>query len=147
MTKKRRLDARTAERLEQFLRSRRARLVERVRSLMDAAAGTEERASADHSDRARATCQTEIDAAQLDRLGRQIAEMEAALGRLSRKDYGWCDDCGSFIGLARLEALPFARRCRPCQSRAETDADRPTRATGLPLVVHSSDGPFAESKA
>ena len=149
MTVKRRLDARTAERLEQFLRSRRAELTESARSLMDAASGTEERASADHSDRARATCQTEIDAARLERLGRQIAEMEAALGRLSRRDYGWCDDCGSFLGLARLKALPFARRCRPCQSRAEADSDRPTRPIGLSPVVRSSDGggPLEKSEA
>ncbi len=130
MTAKRRLDARTAERLEQFLRLRRAELTERVRALMDAASGTEERANADHSDRASATYRTEMHAAQLDRLAHQVAEMDSALGRLIRRDYGWCDDCGSFIGLARLEALPFARRCRPCQSRAETDRDRALYPTG-----------------
>jgi DnaK suppressor protein len=149
MPEMRRLDARSAEHLEQFLRSRRAKLFERVRSLMDAASETRERTSADRSHQARATSQTEIDAAHLERLRGQIAATEAALERLSRMDYGWCDDCGSFIGLARLEALPFARRCGPCQSRVETDSDWATRPMSLSLVARSSDGggPKKESDA
>jgi len=30
-----------------------------------------------------------------------------------------CEDCGNPISAARLEALPSARRCVPCQDQAE----------------------------
>jgi DnaK suppressor protein len=107
MTGERRLDARTAEQLERVLRSRRTGLAERVRGLVEAPSD--------------ATCQAEMDAAQLERVGCQIEQVERALARLSQGDYGWCHDCGGFIGLARLRALPFTRRCQPCQ--IETGAD------------------------
>jgi len=121
MTGERRLDAHTAAQLERVLRSRRAELAERVRGLVDAPSGAEVRRSTGDSDRAPATCQAEMDAAHLDRVGCQIEQVERALARLSQGDYGWCRDCGCFIGLARLRALPFTRRCHPCQ--IGTDAD------------------------
>ena len=33
--------------------------------------------------------------------------------------YGSCLDCGGFIGSARLQAMPFAVRCRQCQESRE----------------------------
>jgi DnaK suppressor protein len=113
------LDSRTSASVEQLLRTRRAELTDKVGGLMETAARAPGRMGADQPDRTAATCQTEIEAAHLDRLARQLADVEAALVRLSCGEYGVCDECGQFIGLARLKSLPFTRLCRPCRSRSE----------------------------
>jgi DnaK suppressor protein len=123
---RRRLDSETAKRLQTFLRGRHAELTEEIRAAKEAAARSGERGSADPSDRAVAAFQHEIDALRLHRVARQLVALEAALDRLTRKEYGVCDDCGEFVGLARLKALPFTRRCRACQRHAEATSGLPS---------------------
>ena len=38
----------------------------------------------------------------------------AALERLDTGDFGWCDDCGEFIGVKRLDLDPAVLRCVEC---------------------------------
>ena len=38
--------------------------------------------------------------------------------------YGSCLDCGELIGWARLQAMPFAVRCRQCQESREHEQHR-----------------------
>jgi DnaK suppressor protein len=45
--------------------------------------------------------------------------IDAALDRLARDEYGNCEDCDGEISLKRLEAIPWASRCVPCQERFE----------------------------
>lgn len=52
-------------------------------------------------------------AMQSRRDGRAIA-LRAALERLSGDDFGWCEDCGGFIGLKRLDLDPTVLRCIEC---------------------------------
>jgi DnaK suppressor protein len=55
-------------------------------------------------------------AAQLIAAARhQLTETEAALRRIDEGSYGCCVNCGEQIPLPRLEALPAARYCVPCQ--------------------------------
>jgi len=44
----------------------------------------------------------------------QLAEVEAAFGRLAEGRYGVCERCGTTIAEARLEARPTARSCIAC---------------------------------
>ena len=44
----------------------------------------------------------------------QLAEVEAARGRLADGTYGTCEECGGPIGEGRLEARPTARTCIRC---------------------------------
>ena len=46
-----------------------------------------------------------------------LAEVEAAITRLTDGTYGRCEQCGQPIAPARLEAKPAARRCIACASR------------------------------
>jgi DnaK suppressor protein len=48
-------------------------------------------------------------------LSRTLRSIEYALERLHGGRYGVCDDCGAAISQARLQAVPFAARCRNCQ--------------------------------
>jgi RNA polymerase-binding protein DksA len=53
---------------------------------------------------------------------REMEEIQAALARIDAGTYGVCEACGEAISPARLEALPMARRCVPCQERVEKRA-------------------------
>ena len=46
-----------------------------------------------------------------------LSEIDLALDRLRCGRYGECVDCGEAIGRNRLEVLPAAARCMPCQHR------------------------------
>lgn len=58
----------------------------------------------------------------LDGLEReQLEEVEAALDRIDDGTYGTCVDCGREIPRARLDAVPWARRCEHDQERFERE--------------------------
>lgn len=49
---------------------------------------------------------------------RELAEIEAALGRIADGRYGTCLNCGGPMGLQRLRAIPEARYCIACSGHA-----------------------------
>jgi DnaK suppressor protein len=59
-------------------------------------------------------------AATLERERSTLMEVESALVRLKKGEYGTCDNCGVAIPRARLEALPWARLCVHCAERGVT---------------------------
>ncbi|MGR3495944.1 TraR/DksA family transcriptional regulator [Citreimonas sp.] len=40
--------------------------------------------------------------------------IEAAMRRIETGEFGYCDGCGDFIGLKRLDLDPTIMRCREC---------------------------------
>lgn len=44
----------------------------------------------------------------------RLAEVEAALDRLNRDEYGLCARCGQPIGVERLRVVPWTRYCISC---------------------------------
>ena len=44
----------------------------------------------------------------------EIAAIDAALKRIENKVYGQCLSCGELISEERLDAVPYATRCREC---------------------------------
>jgi DnaK suppressor protein len=54
-----------------------------------------------------------------------LTDVIDALGRIDEGVYGLCEDCGEPIDPERLGALPWARRCMPCQSQLEHPVRRP----------------------
>ena len=49
----------------------------------------------------------------------ELKMIEEALERIDKGEYGRCLDCDRWITPARLEALPYAVRCRDCQAKHE----------------------------
>ena len=47
-----------------------------------------------------------------------LREIEDALSKFDAGTYGLCESCGNQIAEARLEAMPAARLCINCASRA-----------------------------
>jgi DnaK suppressor protein len=56
-----------------------------------------------------------------------LAEIDLALDRLRCGRYAWCVDCGQAIGRDRLEVLPSAARCMPCQHGVASGRPPPRR--------------------
>lgn len=53
-------------------------------------------------------------AAQDVRRHGRIRALEAAIRRMETGEFGWCDECGDYIGDARLDLDPTLMRCRSC---------------------------------
>lgn len=54
-----------------------------------------------------------------DRELKLIKKIDMSIEALKEGDYGYCDDCGTDIGIARLEARPTATKCIECKTIAE----------------------------
>ena len=52
--------------------------------------------------------------AQDARRATEIRRIDAALARIEGGDFGYCDECGEEISLARLNIDPMATRCVGC---------------------------------
>ena len=52
----------------------------------------------------------------------QLAEVDNALAKFDKENYGICENCGQPIGLDRLEALPQAPLCMNCKAAQTKDA-------------------------
>ena len=61
----------------------------------------------------------DVGAAILEVTARTVQGIEDALRRLKTGAYGTCLDCGESIPALRLQALPFAERCRDCQQQCD----------------------------
>lgn len=56
---------------------------------------------------------------QCEQASRQLRLLDDALRQIDAGDYGKCVLCGTEIAIARLEAIPWARRCVDCQEFQE----------------------------
>ena len=54
--------------------------------------------------------------------GRILLEINEALRRIARQEYGRCESCENPILRARLEAMPTARLCLSCKEKEERAA-------------------------
>ena len=48
-----------------------------------------------------------------------LDDIEAALRKIEKGEYGICESCRKSISSQRLKAMPWARYCIACQSRSE----------------------------
>ncbi len=61
----------------------------------------------------------DLNLAAIDRHIQELRQIDAALIRIAKLEYGRCGDCEQPIGLERLGANPVAERCLPCQEKFE----------------------------
>ncbi|MBM3295040.1 MAG: TraR/DksA family transcriptional regulator [Candidatus Aminicenantes bacterium] len=53
---------------------------------------------------------------------RELFQIDAALKRIAKGDFGICQTCQKDIHRKRLNALPWTSLCIECQEKAETEA-------------------------
>ena len=73
----------------------------------------------DLADRASSETDRALELRTRDRQRKLISKIDAALRRIEDGSYGWCEDTGEPIGLARLEARPIATLSLEAQKRHE----------------------------
>ena len=73
----------------------------------------------DLADRATSETDRALELRTRDRQRKLIAKIDAALRRIEDGSYGWCEETGEPIGLARLEARPIATLSLEAQERHE----------------------------
>jgi DnaK suppressor protein len=73
----------------------------------------------DLADRASSETDRSLELRTRDRQRKLISKIEAALRRIEDGSYGFCEDTGEPIGLARLDARPIATLSLEAQERHE----------------------------
>jgi len=48
-----------------------------------------------------------------------LDSIEAALRKIEKNKYGYCESCGKIINFRRLKTIPWARYCLSCQVKFE----------------------------
>ena len=150
------LDHRTVQEFEALLLKQRVRLRESARARMTERRMGEPRRSPEDATNAVESLGEELEVAMLDRESREAAQIDAALERLARDEYGICRSCGTVIGLGRLKALPFAQCCTACQAGVEarergvgaewrSRSIRPEPRAPRPAFAASRGGPWRET--
>lgn len=79
----------------------------------------EEHNEPDPADRATTESNRALELRTRDRERKLIAKIDDALARIEEGTYGYCEETGEPIGLARLEARPIATLCIEAQERHE----------------------------
>ncbi len=89
--------------------------------------GTMKEQSGDHSgyafhmaDQGTDMMQRETNFLHVERDGKLLAEVEDALEKIEKGNYGTCEFCDSHIKFARLEFMPYTKLCIQCQSNEES---------------------------
>ena len=70
-----------------------------------------------------------------DRTLQAVREIDAALQRILKANYGVCEVCGDAIAIARLRVLPATRYCTNCEARNEKQTVPPPVEAESPAAV------------
>lgn len=73
----------------------------------------------DEAERATRETENSLELRTRDRYRKLIKKIDQALARVDEGEYGYCEETGEEIGLARLEARPIATLCLDAQERWE----------------------------
>lgn len=73
----------------------------------------------DPNDRATQEEEFTLELRTRDRERKLIKKIEESLNDLEKGDYGFCESCGTEIGIRRLEARPTATLCIDCKTLDE----------------------------
>ena len=73
----------------------------------------------DEAERATRETENSLELRTRDRYRKLIKKIDQALHRVDEGEYGYCEETGEEIGLARLEARPIATLCLDAQERWE----------------------------
>ncbi len=110
-----------SSRLLTLLTERRERLTARIRQALRERQEESQMRDAPGSHGWGAAPEGNISLAMVAQQQQQLQQIEAAILRHKAGTYGRCGGCGEEIPLARLQALPFAQRCAPCQEECEAE--------------------------
>jgi len=118
MTPKSKTSKRSLEQYREVLEQRREELVSAVRDYGQSVSDNGLRGAAgDVADHASSDYTAELFGALLEKQAGTLEEVDRALAKFRKGEYGVCESCGETILAKRLKAIPWARFCRECQER------------------------------
>ena len=114
--------ARRNAELKKMLEARRRELTGRVNGMLREVRvhGRQARETSAEPGEPDADIQPDVDLALIQMKTETLTRIDAALRRLKDGAYGNCGECGDPIARQRLQALPFAVRCKECEEQRET---------------------------
>lgn len=111
------------ERYQAALQQLRLRLTGDVTHLVDEAIRGQENAkrtpAADLADQGSDSYEHEFTLSLLQNQEQTLEEIDEALERLRLGTFGRCEECGTAIARARLQALPYTRHCVHCARKLQ----------------------------
>lgn len=81
---------------------------------------TEKGDALDEIDQANDMIEREMGYVMSSNMRSNLDQVDEALTRIADRTFGKCLHCGQDISIKRLELLPFARFCVPCQEKLES---------------------------
>ena len=120
---KRSLTKKELEQVRKRLMQRKKELLEDIAEILEKEAKEEYQdlidAIREDGDIAAAELQESTILAIAEMKAKEVEQIDAAIERIDQGEYGICIECGNWITPARLEAMPYALRCKECQERIE----------------------------
>ena len=133
--------ARRYEELKQILEERGYKIIgevqEKIHDIRAEAADDQAIVVRDEAESSEADMREDIEFVLLQMKSETLKKINEALARLEDGTYGYCSECGEEISGQRLQALPFAVRCKDCEEASEIVRQRErvlaqrSRRTGL----------------
>lgn len=105
------------KRVEEKLREQREELLAQKEAIERAKSEESGTPEADVADVGLATFNRERDLSLMENIRGLLDQIEEALERIEKGNYGSCESCGKKIEAARLKALPYASLCIECKKR------------------------------
>jgi DnaK suppressor protein len=112
--------------LKQMLEDRRRDIQDRLRSLRETLPAQVAEVK-DAEEQSVDDFAQDVELALMEMKSETLSQIDEAIRRLERGDYGTCANCGREIAEARLKALPFATLCLECRE-SEEEANASVRA-------------------
>jgi DnaK suppressor protein len=97
----------------------RAALLDEAQQTLEQLRDASYREVGDEIDRASREASETLELRTRDRCRKLLGKIDTALARIEDGSYGWCEETGEPIGLARLLARPVATLCVEAQERRE----------------------------
>lgn len=110
------LEKQELQRTENELKAQRERILERIKKAQEKSQSAD-MVNPGRDDLAYRYMSAEMQKAEQARLEERRAQIEIALERIRKGQYGQCEHCGKPISAARLRALPYASTCIQCQEK------------------------------
>ncbi len=107
------------EHLLRLLSERRRDAESRYRRLLDQQQSGEAAGDSEGVHGWKASREGGVELGLIETLDRTLRQIDDAVAKLHAGRYGVCSSCGEPIPIGRLDALPFATRCVPCQETIE----------------------------
>jgi len=108
-----------APRFRSLLEQSASRLEDHLREQTGARREADAHEVEDFKDVAAEQAESEVEDLQAGQAAAELGLVQAALRRIDEGTYGQCLECLEPIDLRRLEAVPAAAYCTPCQTRHE----------------------------